>query len=714
MKGKFNKNYFIIKNSGLFDEAYYLKHYDDVRRADIDPIEHYVLYGWKEGRNPAPWFDTKFYLENNPDVAQAGVNPFVHWIRWGRKEGRKPNPEWKQDGNSLKSISKIAIFLNILQNIKENPYLVKKFISHVRIYGLKGAIQKALAYSFRNLNNTYECWISKNEPTLKELKQQRKYRFNYQPKISIIVPVFNTPRQFLIEMIESVLGQTYPNWELCIVDGGSTEKYIKEILDNYSKMDKRIKVKYLSENKGIVGNSNEALNLATGDYITFLDHDDLLPPFALFEVVKAINENPDVDVIYSDEDKIGLDGKRFDPYFKPDWNPDLLKSANYITHLFVIKKELLDNIGWFREGFDGSQDYDLILRATEKAKEIVHLPKILYHWRVWGNSSSFSPETKMYAYNAGKKALEEHLKRLSLNGKVEILKPFYGWYKITYEIKETPLISIIIPNKDNINLLQNCLESIYKKSTYKNFEILIVENNSVEEKTFRFYEEIEKRFKNLKIIYYDKTFNWSAINNYAVNYSRGEVLLFLNNDTEATNGDFLERMVEHLQREEVGIVGAKLYFPDNTIQHAGVIVGLGGVAGHSHKHFPRNHPGYFGRLISIQNLSAVTGACMMVKRRVFEEVGGFSEEFPVTFNDIDFCLKVREKGYLIVWTPYAELYHYESKTRGYDDTPEKQERFKREIERFQKKWKSFLEKCDPYYNPNLSLDGEGRDFSIRC
>jgi len=638
----------------------------------------------------------------------------VHWIKWGRKEGRKPNPNWQEERRNSPHSRKFIMLLNILNVIKKNPYLVKKFISHVRVYGLKTAIQKSLAYVSRNSGDAYECWILKNEPTLKELEKQREYKFNYQPKISIIVPVFNTPRQFLIEMIESVLGQTYPNWELCIADGGSKEKYIKEILYSYSKKDKRIKVKYLSENKGIVGNSNEALRLATGDYITFLDHDDVLPPFALFEVVKAINENPDVDVIYSDEDKIDAKGKRFDPHFKPDWNPDLLRSVNYITHLFVVKRELLDSIGWFREGFDGSQDYDLILRATEKAKKIVHIPKVLYHWRVWGNSVSFSPETKMYAFEAGKKALEDHLKRLGLKGKVEILYPYFGFYKITYEIKQKPLISIIIPNKDNINLLQSCLESIYKKSTYRNFEILIVENNSVEEKTFRFYEEVEKKFQNLKILYYNKPFNWSAINNYAVNYSHGEVLLFLNNDTEVINGDWLERMLEHLQREEVGIVGAKLYYPDNTIQHAGVVVGLGGVAGHSHKYFPREHSGYYGRLISVQNLSAVTGACMMVKRRVFEEVGGFDEEFPVAFNDIDFCLKVREKGYLIVWTPYAELYHYESKTRGYEDTPEKQERFRREIERFQKKWKHFLEKGDPYYNPNLSLEGEGKDFTIKC
>ena len=712
---RFLREYWTIRLSGLFDKSYYLEKYSDVRSAGMDPIKHYVLHGWKEGRNPAPWFDTKEYLRANPDVAEARINPFYHWIKWGLKEGRGPNPACNEEIALRKS--KLRLLVKVLREVRREPQLVKRFFYELKRYGFSRAIRKVRNYLKKKAeefsHNNYECWIIKNEPSAGELESQRKQRFKYNPKISIVTPVWNTPKKFLIEMLESVLAQTYENWELCIADGGSTQKHVREILERYKKRDERIKVKYLDENRGIVGNSNEALELATGEYIAFLDHDDLLPPFALFEVVKAINENPEVDLIYSDEDKISEDGtRRFDPFFKPDWSPDLLRSYNYITHLLVIKRELLDLIGKFREGFDGSQDYDLILRATERAKKIVHIPKVLYHWRISSSSTSFNPESKLYAFEAGKRALEEHLRRVGLEGKVEILKPYYGWYRITYKLRHHPLISIIIPNKDSRDILERCLSSIIEKSTYRNFEIIIVENNSEQQETFEYYRAIQEEFDFVKVIEWDKPFNWSAVNNFAVNFAKGEVLLFLNNDTEVINPDWLERMLEHLQRSEVGVVGAKLYYPDGTIQHGGVIIGIGGVAGHSHKYFPKDHPGYFGRLISVQNLSAVTGACMMVKRSVFEEVKGFDEGYPLAFNDVDFCLKVREKGYLIVWTPFAELYHHESKTRGYEDTPEKQERFRREIERFKEKWGHVLEKGDPYYNPNLTLERE--DFSIKC
>ncbi|MGI1690924.1 glycosyltransferase [Thermoanaerobacter uzonensis] len=566
-------------------------------------------------------------------------------------------------------------------------------------------------YSVEISENLYSIWIKKHEPNKLELEKQKSFKFNYQPKVSIIVPVWNTPKQFLIDMIESVRNQTYSNWELCIADGGSKEIHVKELLEEYTKKDNRIKVKYLPENKGIVGNSNEALSLATGDYVALLDHDDMLAPFALFEVVKVINENSDADFIYSDEDKISEDGsKRFDPHFKPDWSPDTLRSYNYITHLSVIKKELLDKVGWFKAGYEGSQDYDLILRCAEKAKKIIHIPKILYHWRVHQNSVAESPNAKLYAYEAAKKALKFHIERLGLKGRVN--NGFtLGYYKINYDIIELSKVSIIIPNKDHKEDIERCINSIIAKSTYKNYEIIIIENGSTEQSIFEYYNEITKNYDFIRILVWNDIFNYSAINNFGARHAKGEILLFLNNDTEVINSDWLERMIEHVQRKDVGVVGAKLYYPGDTIQHAGVIIGIGGFAGHSHKHYPSTSPGYFGRLKVVQNLSAVTGACLMVRKNVFEEVRGFDEEYPVALSDIDFCLKVRNKGYLVIWTPFAELYHYESKTRGYEDTPEKVERFKKELEIFTKKWKDVLQKGDPYYNPNLTLKNE--DFSIR-
>lgn len=559
--------------------------------------------------------------------------------------------------------------------------------------------------------NIYYKWIKKNEPNNIELKGQKSKKFNYEPKISIVVPTFNTPKRFLIDMIESVIKQTYPNWELCISDGGSYEKYITEIIKRYQDKYKNIKFNELNENRGIAGNSNAALQLTTGDFVALLDHDDILPPNALFEIVKIINEKKDVDFIYTDEDKISENSKkRFDPHFKPDWSPDTLKSYNYICHLSVIKKSLLDKIGGFREGFNGSQDYDLILRATEKAKVIFHIPKILYHWRVSDKSVAKNPNAKMYCYESAKKALKSHLNRLNIDANVKD-GLFLGSYKIEYKMSKIPKVSIIIPNKDHVEDLGRCINSIVSKSNYKNYEIIIVENNSIEDNTFRYYEKL-KLNNNIKVVKWDSNgrFNYSAINNYGVKYADGEVILLLNNDVKVINSDWIERMLEHVMRKEVGAVGAKLYYPDDTIQHAGVILGMGGIAGHVHRCLRKNTYGYFGRTHIIQNLSAVTGACLMIRKEIFEEVNGLDEKFKVAFNDIDLCSKIRQLGKLVIWTPYAELYHYESKSRGAEDTIEKQKRFNGEIELFKKKWGNILKKGDPYYNPNLTLDKE--DFSI--
>ena len=596
-----------------------------------------------------------------------------------------------------------------MKKISFNPYgLVKKGYFYLNRYGLKAFVIK-LREKIR-YNAYYSLWIKRNEPHNTDLELQKHKRFTRKPTISIVVPTLNTPKKFLIEMIESVKKQTYSNWELCIADGGSSQGHVQPILEKYSQQDKRIKVIFLKKNRGIIFNTNKGITRSTGEFVTFIDHDDILPPFALYEIVKAINEKPDADFLYSDEDRITANGKkRFDPYFKPDWNPDLLRSCNYIGHLTIIKKDLLTKIGNLRRECEGSQDHDLILRAGEKASKIIHIPKILYHWRIHKKSVAQKAERKMYAYESACKALQEHLERIGRKGKAEVLS-ILGLYKITHQISQTPLVSIIIPSKNNSSLLKKCISSIAEKPSYKQWEIIIVDTGSEQAEVFGYYDYLRDHYSNIKILAWQKPFNFSAANNYAVQSTCGDILLFLNNDIEVINNDWLERMLEHAIRREVGAVGAKLYYPNNIIQHAGLIVGMEGIAIHLHKFFLRDSSGYFGRLKAIQDLSAVTGACLMMRKDVFIDVGGFDERLSLAYNDVDLCLKIREKGYLIVWTPYAELYHHESKTRGYEDTIEKRARFKKEKELFIKRWKHVLMEGDPYYNPNLNF--KRGDFSI--
>ena len=601
------------------------------------------------------------------------------------------------------------------------PQLVKQYslgstIFYFKRYGIKGFFQKLAAKvggSSLNLNTDrlYKLWIEKNEPKEEELLKHKKKVFNNAPLISIAVPVYETPLKFLKEMLTSVVNQTYSNWELCLADGGSKAQYVKEILKEYAVHDKRIKVVFLDNNLGIALNSNEAIKLAGGDYIAFLDHDDTLAPFALYEVVKAINENPDLDFIYSDEDKITENGKkRFNPHFKPDFSPDLLRSYNYITHFSIVKKSIFKKTGYFREGFEGSQDYDLILRITEKADKIIHIPKILYHWRVSPASAASNRFAKPYADESSKKALLEHLERSGLKGNVENTPLIYNSYRIRYESNDKRLVSIIIPNKDNAQVLNKCVTSIISHSTYKNFEIIIIENNSRQNSTFELYDKLSLN-KNIKIVEWHSEFNYSKVNNFGVNFSNGELLLFLNNDTEVITPAWLNEMTSYFLRKEVGVVGAKLYFGNGLIQHAGDIIGLYNIAGHSHSRFHKDASGYFNRLKVVQNLSAVTGACLMTSRSIFDEVNGFDEAYPLALSDVDYCLKVRQKNYLIVFTPYAELYHHESISRGHENTKEKQERFLKEANLFREKWKDMLTIGDPYYSSNLTLEKE--DFSIR-
>lgn len=542
-------------------------------------------------------------------------------------------------------------------------------------------------------------------------EQEENAQFPKDIKFSVLVPLYNTPDSFLKAMIESVQAQTYKNWELCLADGSDSEhSFVGEICKKYADGDRRIKYEKLERNLGISENTNACIRMATGEYIALFDHDDLLHPSALYEVMRAICEHG-ADFIYTDENTFSEEPRdAYNPHFKPDFSPDTLRSYNYICHLSAFSRELLDSVGYFRSEYDGSQDYDLILRLTEKAKKVFHIRKILYYWRAHKNSVAQDVGAKPYTVTAAKKALAAHLERCGLKGEV-LDSSVPTTYHIKYEIDGNPLISVIIPNKDHTDDLEVCLKSLYEKSSYKNFEVIIVENNSTEKETFEYYEAIAQKHGNVKIVKWEGNFNYSAINNFGVNYANGEFILLLNNDVEIINGSCLEEMLMFAQRKDVGAVGAKLYYSDDTVQHAGVILGLGGTAGHAHKHFGRSHPGYMARASIAQNLSACTAACLMMRRDVFDEVGGLDESFEVAFNDVDLCMKIRKKGYLVVFTPYAELYHYESKSRGNDSTPEKLERFRGEIDRFKEKWQKQLDDGDPYYNPNLTLTRD--DFSLK-
>lgn len=582
---------------------------------------------------------------------------------------------------------------------KVSPYNIKKGILYLRHYGPKEFWVK-LTERFQADDVDYEQWYENHKALPEELEKQKNEKWKRKPLISIVVPVYNTPQVFLRQMIESVQNQSYSEWELCIGNASPENKEMKKILEEYKK-DARIKEVEIPENKGISQNTNRAMEIASGELIGLLDHDDLLAPNALYEIAKAVNEHPDPEVIYTDEDKVTTDLKEhFQPHLKPDFNLDLLRSNNYICHFFVASRDLIKRVGGFRPEFNGAQDYDLILRCTEQAKQIVHIPKILYHWRVHKASTADNPASKMYAFDAGKRAIEEHLVRCRTKGTVQHTKDL-GFYRVKYEVCGEPLVSIIIPNKDQSEALKKCLDSIREKTSYRNYEIIIVENNSEEPETFAFYKKIAG--EKIKIVTWEGEFNYSAINNFGVRHARGDYLLLLNNDVEIINGDWLTEMLSHCQRKEVGIVGAKLYYPDNTIQHAGIIIGIGGVAGSVFVGLPRAFSGYLHKASIQLDLSAVTAACMLVKRSVFEQVGGLEEKLKVAFNDVDFCLRVREKGYLVVYDPYAELYHYESKTRGAEDTKEKIRRFQTEIEYMRSHWIGLLKKGDPYYNCNLSL-----------
>lgn len=581
-----------------------------------------------------------------------------------------------------------------------------RFFQDVKKDGFFSAVSK----EFHSLQEKIiKKFYSIENYTIADLRKQKSAKFDRDITFSVLVPLYNTPGVFLREMIQSVQKQTYGKWELCLADGSDdAHSEVGEICLRYAKRDPRIRYQKLEKNLGISGNTNACIDMSTGNYIALFDHDDLLHPAALYEVMKAITEQ-DADFIYTDESifhKKPSDAFRF--HYKSDFAPDTLRSYNYICHLTTFSRELLEKAGKFSSEFDGSQDFDMILRLTEQAKKIVHIPIVLYHWRAHANSTAQNVSSKPYVTDSGILAVTQHLKRVGLEGTVsEAAVP--TTYRMHYKLNGEPKVSIIIPNKDHISTLRTCIKSILSKSTYRNYEIIIVENNSTRKETFAFYESL-KTIPNIKIVVWNGIFNYSAINNYGIREAAtGDYYLLLNNDIEVITPDWIQEMLMYVQRPDVGAAGAMLYYPDDTIQHAGVILGIGNIAGHSHRFFKRGSNGYLFRTVLAQDLSAVTAACMMVRKEVWEEIGGLDESFQVAFNDVDLCMRIRRAGYLIVWTPYAELYHFESKSRGPENTPEKKERYNGEVQRFQRRWAKELDAGDPYYNPNLTLKAE--DFS---
>jgi O-antigen biosynthesis protein len=568
---------------------------------------------------------------------------------------------------------------------------------------------------YGNASIDYAEWIEKvEEPSIPSQAMQAAQivSWNWQPSFSLVTPVFNTDADALRSCLDSVLAQTYPHWELCIADDGSTLPHVRSTLAEYAQRDARIKVMHRPRNGHIVEASNSALALATGEFIVLLDHDDMLAPHALYAVASAIQLRPNAQLLYSDEDKLGINGERCSPFFKPDFSPDLLYSQNYFSHLGVYRHELIRAVGGFRKGSDGSQDYDLVLRCLEHVEDfhdVLHVPMVLYHWRMTESSTACGHARKPYATDAAREALQNHFDNQGLAATVSVLSP--GLYRHCWAVTEpAPLVSLIIPTRDGYDILKTCIESIVKRTRYPHYEILVVDNQSTCIKTLTYLGELSAA-GTVKVLTYNHAFNYSAINNFAAAHAQGGLLGLINNDVEVISPDWLTEMVSHAMRPQIGCVGAKLYYPDDTIQHGGVVLGIGGVAGHSHKYYPRSANGYFDRLRVVHNVSAVTGAALMLRKNLFDSVGGLDDaHLAVAFSDVDLCLKVMAAGYRNVWTPFAELYHHESISRKDEDTPEKKARFRGECETMQMRWAAVISN-DPYYNLNLSLHREDYSFA---
>ncbi|MDD6363348.1 MAG: glycosyltransferase family 2 protein [Lachnospiraceae bacterium] len=613
---------------------------------------------------------------------------------------------------------------------REVYHFVRRQADRIRNQGDARGVIKKVQYKIRE-KQAVKGYGTASFPDKEERARQEKESAAFQNRVlfSILVPLYNTPEEYLRDMLDSVLNQTYDNWQLCLADGSDdAHAYVGKVVAEYrsrsENLAKRIAYKKLDKNGGISYNTNQCLELAKGEYIAPFDHDDYLHPSVLYEYAKVINEQG-ADYLYCDETTFRESNLNHfvTIHFKPDYAIDNLRANNYICHLSCFDRKLLEGEELYRSEFDGSQDHDMILRLTDKARKIVHVPKLLYYWRSHAGSTAGNIAAKTYAIDAAKGAVADHLRRHGFaNFKITSTRAFETIFKITYEIQGDPLVSIVIANRDHAQDLKRCLTSIFEKSTYENYEIIIVENGSTEEETKRYYKEVtsgpyKDRVSVVEYKYAEgETFNYSRINNFGVSKARGEYILLLNNDTEVISLNWIEELLMYAQRDDVACVGGKLYYPDKTIQHAGIVIGLGAhrTAGHVHYRQRRENLGYMGRLCYAQNMSAVTGACLMVKKRIYDELGGLDETFEVSLNDVDFCLRCRQKNYLNVFTPFAELYHYESLSRGSDvEDPhsENAKRYDREAEHFRTKWKEVIEKGDPYYNPNFTLDRS--DFSLK-
>lgn len=725
-----------------FDPQWYLEKYPDVVASGVPPDVHYDRFGKAEGRFPYPptlidhiavfplrvrnrvvrtvrrvyvsllcvRLNAGWYLQNNPDVVASGISAEKHYKYFGWAEGRRPCPP-----NTLERYwMRARVILSAAKTVvgqKGVRFVFARVVRVMKSEGLAGLKKRVLKVHQSETAVNYLDWIAVNELTEADREDAllKLENLDTKPLISIVMPVYNSNLEWLEAAISSIQNQVYKNWELCIADDASPAPGLKPFLEAAAKKDSRIKIVYREKNGHISAASNSAIEVATGDWIALFDHDDLLHPYAFYWVALAIHKNPDCKLIYTDEDKIDESGQRHDPYFKPDWNYDLFLSQNMFSHLGVIKKDLLSSVGGFRVGYEGSQDHDLILRASEHvtAEQIFHIPKVLYHWRVHEESTAKSSSTKPYAVIAGEKAIQDHLKRKNIAGRVS----FEGYgYRVKYSLPaRLPLVSLVIPTRNGLSLLQQCITSILEKTTYKNFEVIVVDNGSDDLETLEYLEALKQK-PNFMILRDDRPFNYSQLNNLAVKHANGEIIGLINNDIEVISPDWLSEMVSHSLRPGVGAVGAKLLFPDGRLQHGGVILGVGGVANHAHLFSPGNHHGYFGRMSVIQEFSAVTAACLLIKKSIFEEAGGLDEvNLTVAFNDIDFCIRVNKLGYRNIWTPYALLYHHESATRGQDVAPEKRARFVREVEYMMTTWGGDFV-SDPFYNPNLNLDFP--DFSL--
>ena len=638
-----------------FDSEFYLQKYPDVKAHGIDPAYHYMRFGYLEGRT-GRFFDSKWYSQKYR-AALGNAAPSDHYLTVGQARGFR------------------ARF--VILRIQADP----------------------------DQRNDYLKWIRTYEARLAPAAVH-----GAGPKLSVLMAVYNSEPTHLRAAIDSVLDQTFGNWELCIADDASTNPEIAPILNGYAARDSRIKLVFRSENGHISRATNSALELATGDYFGLLDHDDLLTPTALSHVAEAIAAHPEADLFYSDEDKIDASGDRCEPYFKPDFNYELLLAQNMISHFGVYRTSRVRALGGFRVGLEGAQDYDLAFRVLEAsgAERIKHIPYVLYHWRAVAGSTALSLDEKSYASLAGRQVVEQHLQRTGAKAEVGFADRRLGHYRVRYTLSDpAALVSIIIPTRDKVDLLKSCIDSIFLRSTYKRFEIIIVDNGSVLPETKAYFAKIKS--ETVKIVEEDAPFNFSSLNNIGVRGATGKYICLLNNDIEILTPNWLEEMISFAQRPDVGCVGSRLWYPDHTLQHAGVILGIGSVAGHAHKHLDDQATGYFGRAVHHQSYSAVTGACLLTAKSKFDEVGGMTEALAVAFNDVDLCLKMVAAGYRNVWTPYAEMVHHESVSRGAEITIEQQNRFRTEIDYMLQTWEGRLQN-DPAYNPNLTLEHE--DYSL--